>query len=379
MTTLEFTSDVVRNIKFREKMRGYHPDEVHAFVERAATTLDQLQAQLAEVTERATKAEAMLASNAENDGMLRRTLTLAEKTAELAIGEADDEAERIRSTARAEAERLKTETDDECRQRIAEAEETRQAGRAEAATLVKQAESQAAELHQAAEETIAARAEAAQGELDAALTSLVAQRTMLQDQVDALAAYLADERARVLAALNAAVKAFGTTLVPAERPASVSSAMQAEAPEPPTTVRVDSSQHITAAPMPTDELSWESAGPATTTWSDAEPSADLVVRDEDEPVAGSPFGAHGDGEVSAGRAESDESAETDRSVESHESEAAEPTEAAEEMRPPSTLLFTFDGDRRHLDGERRRASLDRSESLAMDAKPRRPARGRRPS
>jgi len=32
MSTVEFTSDVVRKKKFRDKLRGYHPEEVDAFI-----------------------------------------------------------------------------------------------------------------------------------------------------------------------------------------------------------------------------------------------------------------------------------------------------------------------------------------------------------
>src|SRR6266851_10222957 len=109
MSTVEFTADVVRKTKFRDKMRGYHPEEVDAFVERTATALDVLQSRLAEVTERAMKAEAALESNSETDESIRRTLTLAQRTAEMAVTEAKDEADAIRAEATAESERLRLE------------------------------------------------------------------------------------------------------------------------------------------------------------------------------------------------------------------------------------------------------------------------------
>src|SRR5258708_22326238 len=105
MSTVEFTSDVVRKTKFRDKMRGYHPEEVDAFLERAATALDVLQTRLAEVTERAMKAEAALESNSETDESIRRTLTLAQRTAEMAVAEAKEEAEHIRGDAATDAGR----------------------------------------------------------------------------------------------------------------------------------------------------------------------------------------------------------------------------------------------------------------------------------
>jgi DivIVA domain-containing protein len=401
MTTLEFTPDVVRNTKFRDKMRGYHPEEVQAFVERAAAALDELQRQLAEVTARAAQAEAALAANAENDGMLRRTLTLAEKTAELAIGEAHDESERIRLKAHAAADLLKTATDDECRQRIAEAEETRQAARAEASTLVEQAEHAANELLRAAETAIAARAKAAEGELEASLANLVAQRSELQGQVSGLGAYLADERARILSALNEAIETFGSTLVPAERSTAVLSALEANTPV--SAIVMDElvvTSNPSGASLAFDDVPWASAEPATTTWSAIDPP-EPADSDEDSPHAESPSATSTGGDIADpseldGAGEEREGSDVGRqgamSVESDArtvsdgspaqsdvtgSDLIDATAPVEELRPPSTLLFTFDGDRRHADGERRRTGGDRSEAVAVETKPRRASRGRR--
>jgi len=105
MTTVEFTSDAVRAAKFREKLKGYSPEEVDAFLARAATALDQLTARLSETTARALKAEAALAGNSEADESVRRTLVLAQRTAEMAVREANEDAERIRTEARTEADR----------------------------------------------------------------------------------------------------------------------------------------------------------------------------------------------------------------------------------------------------------------------------------
>lgn len=249
MSTVEFTSDVVRKTKFRDKMRGYHPDEVDAFLERAATALDVLQTRLTEVTERAMKAEAALETNSETDESIRRTLTLAQRTAEMAVAEAKDEAEHIRADAAAEAERVRTEAEEEARQQAAEADEARRAAEDAAARLVQQAEQEAQEAREASQSAIATaereseqrieaaqaeadaalarQADAARRELDAVVASLSGQRDELRGHVEALATYLAGERGRVLDALQSALDNFSSTLVMSERPAQVTAAFNA--------------------------------------------------------------------------------------------------------------------------------------------------------
>ena len=77
MTNVEFTSEVVRSATFREKLKGYNPEDVHAFMERSAAAIDQLTVRLSEASARALKAEAALASNSEADESVRRTPVVA--------------------------------------------------------------------------------------------------------------------------------------------------------------------------------------------------------------------------------------------------------------------------------------------------------------
>jgi len=148
MTNVEFTSDVMRSATFREKIKGYNPEDVHALMERSAAAIDQLTARLAEATARAAKAEAALASNSEADESVRRTLVLAQRTAEMAVREANDEAAGIRSDARREADELL------------------QDARAEAARLTEDSHSHA--------HAMVAEAERVRAEADAYATSTVA-------------------------------------------------------------------------------------------------------------------------------------------------------------------------------------------------------------
>ncbi|HEY2430454.1 MAG TPA: DivIVA domain-containing protein [Acidimicrobiales bacterium] len=248
MTNVEFTSDAVRSAKFRERRKGYHPEEVDAFLERAAIAIDQLTSRLAETTARALKAEAALAGNSEADESVRRTLVLAQRTAEMAVREANEEAGRIRAEAAGEAERIRSDATADAQKRQQEAEDraaslesdaertwaaavqhataTVDEADASAQATVRDAEERAAAIRSEAEEEVAslrataaaeieAQAVEARREVEAAVAALRTQEDQLRADVSQLAGYLANERARVLGALTTALEDFGTTLVPA--------------------------------------------------------------------------------------------------------------------------------------------------------------------
>ena len=283
MTSVEFTSDIIRKTKFREKMRGYHPEEVDAFLERTAVAIDQLQTRLAEITERALKAESANESNSQADESIRRTLTLAQRTAEMAVNEANEDAARIRSEAQTDADTQRAESDETCRELVAQAtseaetlrtqaEEALVVATATATSTVADAERQAEELrstsaeaiataeresadgisrteresaerieiaqresderiaaaHREADEAIAVRAETARRELETAVASLTGQRVELRSQVEALALYLAGERARVLDALTTATAGFELQLAPTTPSPAAEAALAAD-------------------------------------------------------------------------------------------------------------------------------------------------------
>ena len=57
---MELTPQELREVEFRERWRGYDPDDVDDFLERAAVALDELHDRLREYTERAMVAEQRL-------------------------------------------------------------------------------------------------------------------------------------------------------------------------------------------------------------------------------------------------------------------------------------------------------------------------------
>lgn len=94
----------VRETVFREKLRGYHPGDVDAFLDQVAFAFDELEARLRDAEERAAKAAGETAVAVADDEMVRRTLTLAQRTAELAIAEAERQAAELVERARGESE-----------------------------------------------------------------------------------------------------------------------------------------------------------------------------------------------------------------------------------------------------------------------------------
>jgi cell division initiation protein len=103
----------VREATFREKLRGYHQSDVDSFLDQVAFAFDELEARLRDAEERAARATGEAAVVVADDETVRRTLTLAQRTAELAIEEAERQAEAMVERARAEADALVREAEEQ--------------------------------------------------------------------------------------------------------------------------------------------------------------------------------------------------------------------------------------------------------------------------
>jgi DivIVA domain-containing protein len=140
---MELTPQTLHAVEFREARRGgYNTRDVDDFLERVAAGVGQLHERLREVGARAETAEARLldmqrqleevqrrgpsavpaaapgfhqAGVNETDDTLRRTLVLAQRTADATIKEAKQEANRLLDEARAEATRTRAAAEDEAR------------------------------------------------------------------------------------------------------------------------------------------------------------------------------------------------------------------------------------------------------------------------
>lgn len=109
---MEITGKVLREVEFRDRLRGYDTDEVDEFLEEVAVAVDDLHRRLA-MTGRVAATPETKERPAEplpsfDDDSIRRTLVLAQRTADLAIREANEEATRILEESRREAQELVT-------------------------------------------------------------------------------------------------------------------------------------------------------------------------------------------------------------------------------------------------------------------------------
>src|SRR5258706_255020 len=99
---MDLTPETLRSATFRDKLRGYHPEDVDEFLESVARGLEVLLARLRDASERARAAAAPTVPTHDADEAVR-TLSLAQRTADLAIQEAKAEAERLLTAAAARA------------------------------------------------------------------------------------------------------------------------------------------------------------------------------------------------------------------------------------------------------------------------------------
>jgi cell division initiation protein len=129
---MDISPKTLREVEFREKFRGYHPEDVDTFLERVAVGIEALQVQLRQATERAAHAEQLAAETGTTDEALSRTLLLAQRTADTAVEEAREQAARIVATAESQA-RIILEEASQRAQRVAE--EAQAALRADLAEL----------------------------------------------------------------------------------------------------------------------------------------------------------------------------------------------------------------------------------------------------
>lgn len=141
---MDITPQVINEIEFHQKLRGYDPDEVDDFLERVAVAVGALQDRVREAAEMAADAERRIvelerlqgagpargevpgpaATSLEEDAeTMRRTLVLAQRTADAAVREAEDTASRMITEATERARQIVEQAAAEASQA---AEETRQ-------------------------------------------------------------------------------------------------------------------------------------------------------------------------------------------------------------------------------------------------------------
>ena len=117
---MDVSPKMLRDVEFREKMRGYHPEDVDQFLEQAAAGMEVLQDRLRQAVERAQRAEAAAAESGGADETLRKTLVLAQRTADMAVQEAREQASRILASAEQQAQSILAEAEERGRHTLEE-------------------------------------------------------------------------------------------------------------------------------------------------------------------------------------------------------------------------------------------------------------------
>jgi DivIVA domain-containing protein len=180
---MDVTPQLLHDVEFREAKRGgYNTQDVDEFLERLAVGLERqdaavrearqrieaAEARVAEAERRAALAEQRASETSDSDETLKRTLVLAQRTADAAIREAEEEAARTLSSAQDQAARL-----------LADAHESSARARAEAEDEARRAQHEAREM------------------VLAEMQELEATRDQLRDDVDVLERHLEEQRDRI--------------------------------------------------------------------------------------------------------------------------------------------------------------------------------------
>lgn len=113
---------------FRERRRGYDPEEVDQFLDQVSSALGDLLRERDAANAKLAETENGGTASRENEDLLRRALISAERTAHQRIAEASEEADQIREDARRYAAELRETAE-------SEAAELREAAARDAAEL----------------------------------------------------------------------------------------------------------------------------------------------------------------------------------------------------------------------------------------------------
>jgi len=145
---MDLTPELLRTVEFNDaKKGGYDHDEVDEFLDRAAADLARQHEQtresegrIATAERRAQEAEAQAKDHSDSDETLRRTLVLAQRTADAAVKEAQDDAARIIGEARQKADGMIASAEEQVRREVGATRDRLQAE-------IRELEARRADLH----------------------------------------------------------------------------------------------------------------------------------------------------------------------------------------------------------------------------------------
>lgn len=217
---MDVSPKTLREVEFRGKRSWYNSEDVDRFLEEVAVGLEGMQERVRQAVERAQRAEAAVSEAGGSDETLRRTLVLAQRTADMAVQEAREQASLILGNAEQQAQGLLTDTEERARRTHDEA----------------------------------------LGSIRSELTVLESARQRAQSEVDAMLRWIDDHRVHLTSSLHDALSAV-------ERAGAVSS--------PPTSTPLEVVRPVTpAGPAPVSAQTGAADGPDTAAWHPA--PGDLV-------------------------------------------------------------------------------------------------------
>jgi DivIVA domain-containing protein len=117
MVRMEISPRDLRDTEIHNEMRGYNRDEVNDLLERAASTIDSLNARVNQMTERLNSAQSEAGRTRETEDILHRTLLLAQRAADEAVAEATAKSRQMLDDAEIQSRRLVADSEAEARRK----------------------------------------------------------------------------------------------------------------------------------------------------------------------------------------------------------------------------------------------------------------------
>ncbi len=231
-------NDLTTEVRFRERMRGYDFEEVDSYVKAVSRAVAQGRDQISDLQQRLAQTESHTGNGdglSETREMLLRTLVLAQRTADMAISEAREEARSITDSAQERAAKTVAEAEAAANERLRSSEER-------AANTLSEAEENCQLILSEAKRTAAAELATERARKIEEIEALEATRADLEAATAAIQARLDSERSQ-LGSLAASFQSFVEQFEPVTDPGD-SSGMPIEADGSDRDIEVDES------PMP---------------------------------------------------------------------------------------------------------------------------------
>ena len=206
-------NDLTTEVRFRERMRGYDFEEVDSYVKAVSRAVAQGRDQISDLQQRLAQTESHTGNGdglSETREMLLRTLVLAQRTADMAVSEARDEAKSITDSAQERAAKTVAEAEAAANERLRSSEER-------AASTLSEAEENCQLILSEAKRTAAAELAAERARKIEEIEALEATRADLEAATAAIQARLDSERSQ-LGSLAASFQSFVEQFEPVTDP-----------------------------------------------------------------------------------------------------------------------------------------------------------------